>query len=390
MEKKRNRRGLKKNKLDKIRNIGKSVNIIGINAAGITSKIDSFDKMLFDKNPSVFMLQETKRRINAPKMKADNLTNYQVFELRREISKEEGGKGQSGGGLAVGALHDLKPVLVRQGDDHVECMTIEITVGLDKLRCVNGYGPQLGDSKERKDGFWKYLEKEVLEAEEQEIGLVIEIDSNAWAGSTLIPNDPNIQNSNGKLLELFLQRNKGITIVNSLPLCDGLITRKRTTENRLEKSAIDLFLVCKRILPVMTHMHVDEKGEHQLSNFHGKKYNYKVTESDHSMIELKLNLEFQPMKPVRTEVYNFKSEDCNKYFEYLTTNTRQLSMCFENKLNFTEQMKQWQTNLKSCIFRSFPKIRSRKRKFCESHVGQLMEERKRIKLELATNPSTET
>ena len=130
--------------------IGKSVNIVGINAAGITSKMQAFDKVLFDTHPSVFMLQETKRKLHAPKMNAKNLENYQVFELRRERAREEGGKGLNGGGLAVGALHDLKPMLVRQGDDDVECLTIEITAGQTKIRCVNGYGPQLGDTREKK------------------------------------------------------------------------------------------------------------------------------------------------------------------------------------------------------------------------------------------------
>ena len=115
-------------------------------------------------------------------------------------------------------------------------------------------------------------------------------------------------------------------------------------------------------------MHVDEEGKHQLSNFHGKRNKYKVTESDHAKVELKLNLQFQQLKPVRNEDYNFKSEDCQKYFEHLTTNTTKFSMCFEKKGNFKEQMKQWQTNLKSCIVQSFPKIRSRKRKFAESHI----------------------
>ena len=124
-----------------------SVNIIQINAAGITSKMNSFDKLLFDICQSVFILQETKRKLNAPKMRAKNLENYQAFELRREKSKEEGGKGLSGGGLAIGALHNLKPVLIRQGDDEVECLTIEITADQTKLRCVNGYGPQIGDTK---------------------------------------------------------------------------------------------------------------------------------------------------------------------------------------------------------------------------------------------------
>ena len=384
---KRNRRGLKKNGKNKFHVLGNSVNIIGINAAGITSKMESFNKVLFDVHPSVFMLQETKRKINAPKMNATNLENYQVFELRREKSKEEGGKGLSGGGLAIGALQDLKPVLVRQGDDDTECLTIEICAGSTKIRCVNGYGPQLGDTRERKDKFWSYLEREVIEAEANNTGLVIEIDSNSWAGSSVIPNDPNIQNSNGKLLELFLKRNKGINLVNSLPVCEGLITRKRLTENRNEQSVIDLFLVCNLVVPFVVKMHVDEQGEHQLSNFNGIKHNQKVTESDHAKVELILNIQFPQARPTRNEAYNYKSEECQKYFYNLTTNTRKLSMCFKNTQTFSDQVKEWERNLKSCIIQSFKKIRSRKRKFCETEVGKLLEDRKRIKLELKTDPT---
>ena len=128
---------------------------------------------------------------------------------------------------------------------------------------MNGYGPQLGDQKERKYSFWNYLDKEVLEAEEEQIGIVIQMDSNCWAGHELIPNDPNSQNANGKLLELFLRRNKGIHLVNSLELCEGTITRKRLTENRKEQAAMDLFLVSQNMLSMVVKKHVDEQGEHQ-------------------------------------------------------------------------------------------------------------------------------
>ena len=340
---------------------GQCVKIIGINTAGITSKMDSFDKVLYDIQPSIFMLQETKRKVGCAKMKAKNLENFQVFELRREKSREEGGKGLCGGGLAIGALHDLKPVLVRQGDDDTECLTIEVTAGQTRFRCVNGYGPQLGDPKERKCKFWNYLDNEVIEAGEEQIGLVIEIDSNCWAGRELIPNDPNMQNANGKLLQLFLQRNEGMHLVNSHELCEGLITRKRLTENRQEQSAMDLFIVCDRILQYMVNMHVDEQGEHQLTNFYGKRHNQKVTESDHAKIQLNLNIKFDPSKPTRNEAYNFKSQECQQYFKMLTTNTRKFSSCFEGTESFSDQINIWQKNLKSCIAQSFYKIRSKKR-----------------------------
>ena len=55
----------------------------------------------------------------------------------------------------------------------------------------------------RKDRCWSYLDRE------EGTGLIIEIDSNAWAGLKIIPKDPNIKNKkNGKLLRKFLEQNK--------------------------------------------------------------------------------------------------------------------------------------------------------------------------------------
>ena len=237
--------------------------------------------------------------------------------------------------------------------------------------------------------FWKYLDREVTEADSLDLGLVIEIDSNCWAGKNLIPNDPNIQNSNGKLLEIFLHRNKSLHLVNSMPLCKGLITRKRQTNTKTEKAVLDLFMVCSKMLPRVLQMDVDEQGEHQLSNFSGIRHERKVTESDHAKVEIKLDVQFPYARPTREEAFNFKSEDCQKLFKHCTTNTKRFTMCFTQSANFSEQIKKWERNIKSCIFKCFPKIRSRKRKFCESKVGKLLEQRKQIKLDLFQNPSPE-
>ena len=144
--------------------VGKSINIVGINAAGIASKIYSFDQLLFDRKPSVWMMQETKQKQTAPRLKCNNLINYQVFEMRREMTTDEGGKGLHGGGLAVGALLDLQPLLIKRGDDDVECLTIQISVGFLNVHCVVGYGPQLNDNSDRKRKFWDYLEQAVESA----------------------------------------------------------------------------------------------------------------------------------------------------------------------------------------------------------------------------------
>ena len=62
--------------------------------------------------------------------------------------------------MAIGALHDINPVLVRQGCDEIECMTLEVTTGItrSRVRYVTGYGPQELDCASRKEKFWNYLE----------------------------------------------------------------------------------------------------------------------------------------------------------------------------------------------------------------------------------------
>ena len=53
---KRNRRKERKRKIDKV----KSMKLVGINAAGLMNKLESFENLLFKENPSIFCLQETK------------------------------------------------------------------------------------------------------------------------------------------------------------------------------------------------------------------------------------------------------------------------------------------------------------------------------------------
>ena len=85
----KNRRSLRKNKNRKIR---KNLSFVGVNAAGLGSKLASFDYLLESLKPTVFFVQETKFR-KPGKIKSENSKFYQVFELNR--------KANAGGGLAT-------------------------------------------------------------------------------------------------------------------------------------------------------------------------------------------------------------------------------------------------------------------------------------------------
>ena len=145
--------------------------------------------------------------------------NYTIFE---SVRKSRDG----GGGLALGCDKLLHPVWLRDGEENVEALSVEISVREMKIRCCVAYGPQENDLVDRKNAFWSYLDEEVTQAKRSGSGLVLHFDGNLWAGPNIIPGDPTQQNRNGKMLEEFLSRNPQLTAVNALPLCQGLITRR--------------------------------------------------------------------------------------------------------------------------------------------------------------------
>ena len=73
----------------------------------------------------------------------------------------------------------------------------------------------------------------------------------------MLKNDPNPQNHNGKIFADFLKRNPALIVVNSLNLCEGVITRQRTTIKKTEEAALDFFLVNSVMLPFVEKMKID-------------------------------------------------------------------------------------------------------------------------------------
>ena len=130
---------------------------------------------------------------------------------------------------------------------------------------------------ERKNKFWKYLDEDVELANKSNSGFVLQFDGNLWAGPKIVPGDPRPQNRNGKLFEDFLARNPHLTIVNSLSICQGLITRSRIKDGIV----IDFFVVCSKVLPYVTRMVIDESKKFVLTNYKNAAKTGKGVDSDH-------------------------------------------------------------------------------------------------------------
>ena len=341
------RRGRRKSN----KNISKSLRFLGVNCAGLRPKILTFKKVLNELNPSVFFLEETKYK-DTGKIK---LENYIIFERVRKTKV-------SGGGVALGCKKELKPVWVREGQDLVETLSVDIFVKQMKIRCCVGYGCQENDIIANKEAFWKYMDEEVEEATKSGAGLVLQFDGNLWAGNKIIPNDPRPQNSNGKLFEQFLYKHPHLTVVNSLDLCEGLITRSRLRDGRKEESILDFFVVCHYVLPHLTRMVIDVEKKYVLTNFEQVRKGGKAADTDHATEYIDLDLKVITSKPERKEIWNLKNKESQDIFKVQTSKTKEFSSCFKTKLPLIKQIENWKKLLNSQIDTAFRKVRITKKK----------------------------
>ena len=328
-----------------------SLRMLGVNAAGLKPKLSTFKKVINTLQPALFFIEETKFKEEG-KLKIEN---FLIFELTRESR-------DGGGGLAIGCIKQLKPVLARKGTDSIEALTIDISLQKMKIKCVVGYGPQENSKKENKSDFWNYIEEDAKTAWENDQGFILHCDGNLWAGPTIIPGDPRKQNRNGKFLEDFLSRNQNLVVVNSLPICEGLITRRRIKAGKEEKSILDFFIVCTKVLPYVTKMVIDEKKEFILTNYKPSKKGEKAKDSDHFTEYLEIDLKMKLTKPVRKEIFNFQNKESQETFKNITSNTKDFSKCFENNEPLLKQIENWRDVLKSKCQTAFKKIRIRKKK----------------------------
>ena len=323
--------------------------ILGANSAGILNKQESFYRNINLFNPIAFFLQETKTRFKN-KLKHPN---YTFFEYIRKHS--------GGGGLITAVHNNLHPVQV-SNDDETEVLVVETKIGDMKLRLINGYGPQEADEESSKN-FMNRIDLEVKSSKLAGALVCIEMDANSKLGPDIIKNDPKEQSRNGKLLEQIINNNN-LVVVNGTNLCEGVITRQRTTIHREEKSILDFFIVCKSFFRLIKNMKVDEEKKFSLCSYSTRNGETNVKKSDHNLIYLEVNREWKTfVKKKRIEIFNFNDDDGFKKFFTETDDNPALRNAFKNENeDFETASKKWLKILNSCIFKSFKKIRVGKHK----------------------------
>lgn len=329
----------------------------------------SFQNVVDTVKPGCFLVQETKlKRKGALKCEG-----FQIFELVRKDSE--------GGGLATGILEEFEPVLIFEGDDETEILVVEIALNNQQIQVINAYGPQETHSLERRLKFYVELEKIIETAKTEDKSIVIEMDANAKLGDEIINLDPHKISENGKILYEIMER-QNLVAVNSMELCNGVITRHRDTINGEEKSAIDFVIVCENMLEFVKEMTIDEDEIFKLTNLNSSKSNRKgLVTSDHNTIICKFSILYSSKtkrKMDRREIFNFKNPENQKLFKDETDHGNELSKCFDGPGDILEKSAKWIKVLNKKHQKCFRKIRVTKRKK-KTEIETLLDQRIELK-----------
>ena len=330
----------------------KTMFILGGNSAGLMNKKESFLRNISIFKPAAYFIQESK----LSKRNKILVEDYTIFEQIRDNS--------AGGGLLTAVHNALKPINVSEEAQGEEILVVEATIGKSKIRFINGYGPQESENEETRRNFYSRLDLEIKRAKISDTLICTEMDSKAKLGSNIIPDDPHPQSGNGKMLENVINSNN-LKVVNGTDLCNGNITRKRTTINGTEESIIDHFIVCHVMYNLIVNLQIDQERKYCLTKFTNKMGNKVcLKESDHNTLILEISQGWNTSKnknEARKEVLNYKNKEEFKMFIDLTNDSKQLKTCFDDENEELEiASKRWLRYLKSILKASFSKIRIKK------------------------------
>ena len=282
-----------------------------------------FKNIINQFKPGCILIQESKLR-NKGSLKLDG---YQIFELNRI---------GMGGGLFTAIDENLSPVLIRPGQDNTEILVTQICIAGFNIRILNGYGPQEDSNKDDILNFWHQMEKEIIDAKDENCGIIIGFDANAKLGSSIIQGDPNVMSNNG-LIFLNLVKRHNLTVANASDKCNGTITRHRSTINNVEEAVLDYFVFCERMEPFFNSMLIDEKRLHVLKKFVTTRGFVNHVESDHNIMVAKFSLKYQHRYPrVKREFFNFHNKEGLDMFAEFTNNTDQFSRCADDSKSTEE------------------------------------------------------
>ena len=208
-------------------------------------------------------------------------------------------------------------------------------------------------------------------------GMLLILDANVHVGTAGVSACEDSQDAGGKML-LSVIKEEGLTIVNNLNLCDGVVTRVDPRNGT--KSTIDLAICNTYMIDKIDKMDIDEKGEWKL-----KKYGKKVTATDHNTIVVKVKVGGSESKYDSCsgqKRYNLRNQEARLKMQ----ETVSLDVSFDNlfaysNCNLDKEMSFFMEKWDKSIRSSFQEVRPSKKRQrgVDPEVRELLKEEKVIR-----------
>ena len=125
----------------------------------------------------------------------------------------------------------------------------------------------------------------------------------------------------------------------------------------MEQSIIDFVLISSDLIKHLEYIHVDDKRVHVLSKNVKNKNNIHCTQSDHNMINTKLNVSWSPTENRVIEIFKFKDKAALEKFKFETTYTDKLSKLIDTDKPLDVVTKKFIKRLQGFIHKCFKKVR---------------------------------
>ena len=160
-------------------------------------------------------------------------------------------------------------------------------------------------------------------------------------------------------------------------VCQGIITRKRKVENKIEEAILDYFIINEKLRPFVKKMVVDEEREFTLINLAQIKKNKRMVETDHNALIVDMEFDSENIR-MRDEIFNLKSRSGQKAFFEETDKNEELMNIFKNNLSINSQAYKWKKIFNDILQKCFKKVRVVKNKK-NTNLDQLLKERVLLK-----------
>ena len=310
--------------------------IMMVNVRGFKSKEISIREIIKEEQPTIVMFMETLCQENEEPM----IEGYATKSMKK--------RSDEWGGILFAIKEELQNnVQVKcEMDSIAEMMFIQVICGRSTMTIGLIYAPQENQvTKEEIDKMYKDIEKEIIEARNNNHLVIIAGDLNCKIGEHVKGNKKEITKGGRRLLKMA--KHNEMIILNTTDKCKGLWTRSQKEEKGTKRSVIDYVLVTEKHEEIVTKMEIDEERlvtPHRNDSRPGME-----VYTDHNMITVLMNLQILKEQRQEKETTNITNKENKENFKKATQNSNLSEIWKKGDLSPAVRYTQWNEEVKNIL-----------------------------------------